>query len=461
MPFLFFFPIVCVVAWALKNLRARNSFLLATSYFFYMSWEPKYGLLLAFCSLVAYIGGLLLEKSRKKTHLIIFIGILLSSLFLFKYLDFASSTVTQALQSLGMAMPIPLPKLLLPVGISFFTFQAIGYLVDVYQNKICAERNVIDFTLFVSFFPQLVAGPIERAGNLLRQFKVVHAFDYDMAVQGSRQMLWGYFLKIVVADRLALYCDTIFSNLAEHSGTTLLLATFFFAIQIYCDFAGYSLIAIGCSRIMGFSLMKNFDAPYFSYSVSEFWKRWHISLSNWLRDYIYIPLGGNRCSAARHKVNIIATFLVSGIWHGANWTFVIWGLCHGLFQVVEKILGIDKASSRIATRILQRITTFLLVSLAWIFFRANSLDDAIVIFQKIFDFKNYSMPFLDSFSTMAFCVIAIAMLFCKDFLDCFLPKHKVLILKTPIRRYIAYLSILTWILVAGVFDNGQFIYFQF
>ena len=461
LPFLLFFPVVCAVVWLLKDLRVRNIFLLVASYFFYMNWEPKYGLLLAFCSVVTYFGGLLVAKHQRKSYLVSAIVILTAVLFFFKYLGFAAETLTSVMNAAGIKFDVPLPKILLPVGISFYTFQAIGYLVDVYKKKILAERNFIDFTLFISFFPQLVAGPIERADNLLSQMKVLHSINYEDAATGARQMMWGYFLKLVVADRLALYNDLIFNTPSEHNAPTLILATIFFSIQIYCDFAGYSLIAIGCSRMMGFKLMKNFDSPYFSYSITEFWRRWHISLSKWLKDYIYIPLGGNRCSPTRHKINIFLTFLISGIWHGANWTFMIWGLLHGAYQVFEKITGLDKPLGKRSLRIIQRIATFALVAFAWIFFRANNLSDALLIIEKIFSIHEYGMPFLDNISTMAFSLTAIMILVGKDFIDTFVPRLKIWLLGNTIRRHIIYLAICTWILIAGVFDNGQFIYFQF
>lgn len=461
LPFLLFFPVVCAVVWLLKDLRVRNIFLLVASYFFYMNWEAKYGLLLAFCSVVTYFGTLYVSKTEKKPAFVVTIILLLSVLFFFKYLGFAAVTLNSVLDATGLKFNVPLPKILLPVGISFYTFQAIGYLADVYQKKIKAERNFIDFTLFISFFPQLVAGPIERAGNLLAQMKTLHPVSYEDAATGARQMLWGYFLKLGVADRLALYNNLVFNMPEEHNAPTLIIATIFFAIQIYCDFAGYSLIAIGCSRMMGFKLMKNFDSPYFSCSITEFWRRWHISLSKWLKDYIYIPLGGNRCSPVRHKINIFLTFLISGIWHGANWTFMIWGMLHGAFQVVEKITGLDKPLSNRGLRIAQRLVTFGLVSFAWIFFRANSLPDALLIISKIFDIHEYGMPFIDNVSTMAFSFIAIMTLMSKDFIDSFVPSLKTRLLGSTLKRFAIYLAICTWILIAGVFDNGQFIYFQF
>lgn len=461
LPFLLFFPVVCAIVWSIKNLKARNIFLLLASYFFYMNWEPKYGLLLAFCSIITYGGALYFSKTQKKSIFVATIVTLVSTLFFFKYLDFAATTLTDIFKTLGIAINVPLPKFLLPVGISFYTFQAIGYLVDVYKKKIQAEKNFVDFTLFISFFPQLVAGPIERAGNLLGQMKVLHKFDSANVSIGARQMLWGYFLKLVVADRLALYSDSIFNMPAEHNSSSIVLAIIFFSIQIYCDFAGYSLIAIGCSRMMGFSLMKNFDSPYFSCSITEFWRRWHISLSKWLKDYVYIPLGGNRCSPLRHKVNILLTFVISGIWHGANWTYIIWGTLHGVFQVFEKITGLDKPRIHLPGRIIQRLVTFAVAAFAWIFFRANSLPDAILIVKKLVNIHEYGMPFIDNMSTMAFSAMAIFILFSKDFTDTFLPRKKEWILKSTPRRYALYLMICSWILIAGVFDNGQFIYFQF
>lgn len=340
--FLLFFPLVCLLYYLLPP-RLRWVFLLLASYYFYMNWEPVYALLIAGSTLITYGCGLLVERyrgERRKQRLFLLGSLFLNFgiLFIFKYYNFLTGSIFSLLSWLGIRFAFPEFTLLLPVGISFYTFQAVGYSLDVYRGDIKPERYLGIYALFVSFFPQLVAGPIERARNLLPQFKEIHRFDETNATQGLKLMLWGYFMKLCVADRLALYVDAVYNNVSEHNGTSLLLASIFFAFQIYCDFGGYSLIAIGAARVMGFSLMENFRRPYFAQSIKEFWGRWHISLSTWFKDYVYIPLGGNRVGRFRHALNLFVTFLVSGIWHGANWTFVLWGGFHGGTQVVEKYL---------------------------------------------------------------------------------------------------------------------------
>ena len=328
--FLLFFPIVCVCYFALPSLKVRNLFLLAASYYFYMNWQPIYALLLLTSTVITYLAARGIghfEDDRKKracllTSLILNLGIL----FLFKYYDFAAENVTSLLRVLGIAVDFPSFSMLLPVGISFYTFQALGYSIDVYREKTPVEKDFFTYALFVSFFPQLVAGPIERSTNLLPQFKEKHSFCYEEVMAGFRLMLWGYFLKLALADRCAIYVDAIFNNVEQHNGGSFLLASLFFPFQIYGDFAGYSLVAIGVARVLGFRLMENFRRPYFAASVTEFWRRWHISLSTWFKDYVYIPLGGNRCGRYRQYFNVLTTFVVSGLWHGANWTFLVWNI---------------------------------------------------------------------------------------------------------------------------------------
>ena len=306
-------------------------------------------------------------------------------LFLYKYFNFFNESVYAVLDLLNIRWKVPNLDLLLPVGISFYTFQAVGYTVDVFRGDLKTERNFSIYALFVSFFPQLVAGPIERAKNLLPQFRKKHYFDSSRLVIGLKQMIWGYFMKVVIADRLALYVNATFNNVDAHNGTSLLIGTIFFAFQIYCDFAGYSNIAIGASRIMGFDLMKNFNRPYFALNISEFWHRWHISLSTWFRDYVYIPLGGNRVSKSRNYLNLFITFALSGIWHGASWTFFIWGSIHGFFLIIQKFLKFNKieCDSIFIKKIGLIMFNFIIVLVAWIFFRANSLSDAFKVLEKI------------------------------------------------------------------------------
>lgn len=326
--YLIFLPI-CIILYFSVPVKYRNLFLLLSSYFFYMCWMPEYILLLMLSTVVTWLGGFFIEKTSQKTlrKVVLFgtIFINLSILFLFKYYSFFGDLTTLLFKRIGVQIELPSINLLLPVGISFYTFQALGYSIDVYRGEILHERNIINYALFVSFFPQLVAGPIERSKNLLPQFKTIHSFDAKRATEGLRIILIGMFKKVAVADMAALYVDNVFARVDSLEGFTLALAVFLFTIQIYCDFSGYSDIARGTALILGFKLMENFQAPYFATSITEFWQRWHISLSTWLRDYIYIPLGGNKRGFTRKCINLLIVFGISGLWHGAALTFVVWG----------------------------------------------------------------------------------------------------------------------------------------
>lgn len=299
-------------------------------------------------------------------------------LFVFKYLNFALDTIASIANSISIPMQPLTVSLLLPVGISFYTFQALSYVIDVYRGDIRAEKNFIVYATFVAFFPQLVAGPIERTANLLPQIKAVHHFNEHKALEGAKLMLWGYFKKLVIADQIAGYVDMVYADLPSYKGFDLVLVIFFFTIQIYCDFSGYSDIAIGTAKLLDIDLMTNFKSPYFSASVKEFWSRWHISLSTWFRDYLYIPLGGNRCSSLRHSFNLMITFLVSGLWHGASWTFVIWGGIHGLAQVMENTADkwLKPFRKTKAGHVVCVAVVFIFCNIAWVFFRADSFEDA-------------------------------------------------------------------------------------
>jgi D-alanyl-lipoteichoic acid acyltransferase DltB (MBOAT superfamily) len=339
--FLVFFPLAAagyfVLTMRLKSAALARIFLLAGSLFFYGRWNPSYLALIVLSALVTWVSGLLMEggSARKKCLVLASsLAINLGILFFFKYYGFFADTI----RLLAPNMPSPPAfNVLLPVGISFYTFQALGYSIDVYYGRVRAERDFITYALFVTFFPQLVAGPIERTASLLPQFKENHGFDYDRVTSGLKLAAWGMFKKVVVADRLALYVNGVYGEPGVYPAAALALATFFFAFQIYCDFSGYSDIAIGCARALGFNLIANFRRPYFASSITEFWRRWHISLSAWFKDYLYIPLGGNRKGSFRRHLNLMITFLVSGLWHGAAWHFVVWGALHGAFQVAEHI----------------------------------------------------------------------------------------------------------------------------
>lgn len=387
--FLIFLPIVFILYWAFPH-KYRWALILISSYYFYMSWNAKYMILILFTTFMSYAAALLIEKFEDKTirKLIITATLILclGVLFFFKYFNFVSSSVTDFLNLFTLQLhPVTL-NLILPVGISFYTFQTLSYVIDVYRGDIKAERHFGIYAAFISFFPQLVAGPIERSRHLLPQIKAVHRFDYDKAVYGTKIMLWGYFKKIVIADMLAAYVDVAYVNQKTNTGFMWILATFFFTLQIYCDFSGYSDIAIGTAKLLDIDLMTNFKSPYFASSIREFWRRWHISLSTWFKDYVYIPLGGNRCSKVRRSFNLLVTFLVSGLWHGANWTYIIWGAVHGIAQIIESVFAKSLKAFRAHKigNILSTIFVFLFCSFAWIFFRAETLTDAVHIISHMF-----------------------------------------------------------------------------
>lgn len=333
--FLIFFPVVTLIYFLIPH-KIRYIWLLIASYFFYMCWNTKYALILLFSTAVTYVGGILISKANKvednrkkiiykKVFVALSFIINLSILFLFKYFDFAIDNINRILAVLNIQLLNPKFDVVLPVGISFYIFQALGYTVDVYREDVKAERNFLKYALFVSFFPQLVAGPIERSKNLLEQMYEKHYFEAQRVKDGLLLMIWGGFQKIVIADRIAIVVDTIFNKFPEYGGMYIIVAAILFAFQIYCDFSGYSIIAVGAAKVMGFRLMENFNAPYFSMSISEFWRRWHISLSTWFKDYVYIPLGGNRKGKIRKYINIMIVFFVSGLWHGASWNYIVWG----------------------------------------------------------------------------------------------------------------------------------------
>lgn len=462
--FLLFFPIVCIVYFMIpaNQLRLRNVVLLLASYYFYMNWEPTYALLLLTSTLITYLAALGIEYFRtvryRKLCLLSSLVLNLSILFLFKYYNFLAQNVEALLCRGGLGIDIPEFQLLLPVGISFYTFQALGYSIDVYRGTTKAEHNFATYALFVSFFPQLVAGPIERSNNLLPQFKHKHTFDYNEAMIGLRMMVWGYFLKLVLADRCGIYVDSIFNNIDKHNGGSFLLASLLFPFQIYGDFAGYSLIAIGAARIMGFRLMENFRRPYFACSIGEFWHRWHISLSTWFKDYVYIPLGGNRVPRLRQYFNLLVTFIVSGIWHGANWTFLCWGSLHGVLLCIEKAFGIGRQEYTGLRRVWHWAMTFTLVCLAWILFRANTLQDAVIVISGIF--TKLGMPHADTKTFMAL-FLGFIILVAKETSDEYKWKVRVSDSIHWILEHVYVAFMIALIILFGILGGDQFIYFQF
>lgn len=429
-----------------------------------MNWEPAYALLILFSTITTWFCALQFSKHENKKIRWIVGGLVVnfSILFVFKYLNFATESIFAILELCGLRMHVPHFTLLLPVGISFYTFQAVGYMIDVYKKKIEPERNFWTYALFVSFFPQLVAGPIERAKNLLAQFKSEHHFNSDNFIEGLKLMIWGYFMKLCIAENVSSYVDAVYNNMDYHTGTSLILATFFFSFQIFCDFGGYSLIAIGAAKCLGFNLMMNFNHPYLSTSMRDFWRRWHISLSSWFAEYLYIPLGGNRCSKPRHLFNIFATMLVSGIWHGANWTFIFWGGLHGLFQVVGVLkskLSFEKNKGRFRS-ILDIPITFFLAMIGWVFFRANTISDAFLAFEKIL-FHQGQLFDGDGKPSIALPFVLIVLLMFKEIKDEYGWKIHFMHHKNQIIASLSTALMVVLIILCAQFEGGQFIYFQF
>ncbi|MGB7337830.1 MAG: MBOAT family protein [Phototrophicaceae bacterium] len=471
--FVVFFCIVLPAFFILKH-RVRWILLLLVSYFFYAYGNIQYVPLIAFSTVVDYVAARRIHhhdknEQQRRLWLVMSIIVNLGVLFTFKYFNFFNESAAVAFGYTPLTH-----SLILPIGISFYTFQSMSYTIDVYRRDLLPETNFGIMATYVAFFPQLVAGPIERATNLLPQFHQEQTFDEDRAVSGLQLILWGFFKKVVIADRLAIYVNAVYNNVDEYSGAILILATLFFTFQIYCDFSGYSDIAIGTARIMGFDLMENFRQPYFSQSIREFWGRWHISLSTWFRDYLYIPLGGNRVGLWRNLINLFIVFVVSGLWHGAGWTFIIWGVLHGLAIVLIGLLRhykIDLMPGKSALMVLLRIiVTFIFVSFAWIFFRANSLADAhyIVSHLLIFDSsQNIIAPFAEALLSeqiefiLSFLLIAILIGF--DFFDARITLPRIFAGIPMIFRWGAYYSLIAAVLFSGLYGAGasQFIYFQF
>lgn len=447
-----------------------------------MVFVPIYIVILGTTIVVDYFAGIYLEKvkgSKRKWLLIASLIANIGALALFKYFNFLNENLSFFLNSLGYSNHIPNLSILLPIGLSFHTFQAMSYTIEVYKNNQKAERNFFIYALYVMFYPQLVAGPIERPQNMLHQFYEKHYFNYDRVVSGLRLMLWGLFKKVVIADRLAMITDKIYGDPYSHGSVILFIATLSFAFQIYCDFSGYSDIAIGAARVMGFKLMQNFNNPYSAKSISEFWHRWHISLSSWFRDYLYIPLGGNRKGLLRQYFNVFIVFVVSGLWHGANWTYVIWGALHGVFTIAESIIKQYLTVYKIKiyeplSRFFGNIITFSFVVYAWIFFRASNLKEAVYISKNfipnIIEIKGYSIEnvlfYLKSelgvsyFYIVILIIAVIFMLFLEKYQET-LSMDDFMNSKPRWFRWGVYYSFILAIFVLGVFENRKFIYFQF
>lgn len=454
--FLFFFIITLTLYFELPY-RSRWKLLLLASCYFYMVFRPIYIFILGFTIVIDYFSAILIEKSfdkKRKWYLLTSLSANILILIVFKYWNFLNSNITEILSIFQMQNNIPFLNILLPIGLSFHTFQAMSYTIEVYKGNQKAERNFGIYSLYVMFFPQLVAGPIERPQNLLHQFYETHDWSFESFKEGIYLVLWGFFKKVVIADRLAIFVNEMYGNSSLQNGSNLLLATFFFTFQIYCDFSGYSDIAIGIAKIMGFDLMKNFDKPYFSKSIGEFWRRWHISLSTWFKDYLYIPLGGNKVTKRRAYLNIFIVFLVSGIWHGANWTFIAWGILHGLYVILDSINIIKSIK---LPNVIKILFTFILVSFTWIFFRAENINVAITIIKKLFLFESYSniKSFTMSNNEIYFSIILIIIIIIKEYY------FNTINITNKNIFYIFSIFIIFIIYLFGVFNESQFIYFQF
>ena len=475
--FLVFFIVVTILYYALE-FRWRWKMLLAASCVFYMAFIPAYIFILLATILIDYSMGIVIARSTGRKRLLCLQVSIVSTclvLFVFKYCAFFGMTVRELQGLLGVAQTFPITHIILPIGLSFHTFQSLSYVVEVYRGKQEPERNFGIYSLYVMFYPQLVAGPIERPQNLLHQFHEDHQFELTNLAVGLRMMLWGLFQKMIIADRSATYVNHVYGVWNRESGLSLLLGTLLFAVQIYADFAGYSNIAIGCARVMGFKLMTNFNHPYFSRSFGEFWKRWHISLSTWFRDYVYIPMGGNRVSRARLYFNLFVTFAVSGLWHGANWTFVIWGSLNGVFLIVEH--GLAGAGWRYPAsfvgRILRRAVVLFGICFAWIFFRAQSLHSALYIIQRIATDTSLSRQsvadavsqFAGDISSVAVCAVTllfIAIMFAIEYGQEYIFHSAQQAFHASLKyQFASTVLLFQLIMLFGILRASAFVYFQF
>ena len=474
--FIIFYPIVLLLYFVLPK-PMKWPMLLIASYFFYMSYDPSLVVLIFGTTLVSWLASKFIEKTEsvalRRLLLAVAVVTSLSVLFFYKYFDFLSSSFTTIFAP--TTDPVLL-NLVLPVGISFYTFQTLSYVIDVYRGDVKTEENFFFYALFVSFFPQLVAGPIERPGNLIPQLREPKPFNTDDAIKGAKHMIVGFFKKICVADMVSGVVDSVYNAPEGATSLAVLIATLLFAVQIYCDFSGYTDIAIGCSRIMGIRLMKNFDHPYTATSIKEFWARWHISLSTWFRDYLYIPLGGSKCKKWRHLMNLMIIFLVSGIWHGAAWTFVLWGLVHGFYRIVgeitskprEKLLSlVGLTNENVAVRIIRTVITFALVCVAWVIFRANSLSDVIVLFKTLFSFsggftETLTLMGLDLYRILLICISIVTLLLLDravvygDGAD-----KSGVVTKNGAFIYFVWAIVICWMLLLSRDMVSSFIYFRF
>ena len=470
--YLLFLPTVFLLYWFVfnKQIKLQNLLLLAVSYVFYGWWDWRFLSLIVFSSIIDFYCGIYINKSKseqlKKRWLILSMLVNLGFLGVFKYFNFFSKSLEEALHSVGYQIDTLTLNIILPVGISFYTFQTMSYTIDVYRNKLKPTKDPVAFFAFVSFFPQLVAGPIERATNLLPQFYKKRTFDYNQATDGLRQILWGLFKKIVIADNCAIIVNQIFDNYTDYNASTLIIGAIFFAFQIYGDFSGYSDIAIGTSRLFGFNLMQNFAFPYFSRDIAEFWRRWHISLSTWFRDYVYIPLGGSRGGISMKIRNTFIIFIVSGFWHGANWTFIIWGALNAIYFLPLLLLNKNRTNTNVVAEnktiigfkeLFQVILTFGLTTMAWIFFRAPNITYAIDYISKIFNKSAFHAPQVTLKPFVFIIILIIIEWLQRD------KKHALAFSDSKISKPLRWVLYYTLIIIIFWFgaEKQEFIYFQF
>ena len=470
------FLIACLINFILND-KLRIYWLLICSYYFYMCWNPKYALLMLASTVITYLSGILISKSdninKKKFYVALSFFINLGILFVFKYYGFIASTINA---TFGRLFSLKIPgtlNVLLPVGISFYTFQALSYTLDVYRKDVKVEKNFFKYALFVSFFPQLVAGPIEKSKDLLKQFDKTHKFNWNNLHEGLLLILIGFFYKLVIADRAAIVVNYVYNDLGKYNnggGIYLIIATVLFAIQIYFDFNAYSTIAKGSAQVMGYKLSTNFLKPYFASSVKEFWRRWHVSLSSWFKEYLYFPLGGSRKGFFRTQINIMIVFLISGLWHGAAWSFVIWGGLHGIYQIVENVISKYaniKKNNNLIHNIIKVIITFCLVDFAWIFFRANTIVDAFFVIRHLLDFgmvKDFGLLGISKFELLLLGIFVLTV-FIVDIISIKIDIKTTFYKKNIFVRWYFYYALIFTIIIFGIygpgFDAQEFIYFQF
>ncbi len=463
-----FLSIVFILYWTLcrSNKSLQNALLVLSSATFYGWWDWRFLGLLLFTTLSTYFAGLLMckypDKVKRVTTLVVSVVVNLVILLFFKYYNFFIESLTDALSLVGICLSTSTLKIILPIGISFYTFSALSYVIDVYQGKIEPTKDILAYMAYVMFFPSILSGPINRAQKQLPQYYQLRKFDYNIAIDACQMILWGMVMKLCLADRLGIYVDTVYSNIAQHNGTTLFFTSILYTIQIYADFAGYSLIAIGSGKLFGVNLCTNFLRPYFSTTITDFWRRWHISLTTWFRDYIYFPLGGNRCSKTRWIINTLIVFVISGLWHGAAYAFLVWGILHGVGMLIERIIYGNKLKNMQSTpsfgNAVRWFITFMFVNLAWIPFRVNDFHDIKVVICKII--TDYGSLYMEK-NTLLMAFIAFVIVLVNDLSEEYNWRIHLLRSKYGIVKYITAIVLICYIIAFGVLNGGSFIYFQF